>query len=196
MTALIVQQKLAEKGFRLFTTADFRRTLGLSPPSAYKALERYARQGAVVRLRNGLYSLPWNKPGGMAIANALYRPSYISYESALSHHRLIPETVYAVTSATTRRAKEFEAGELGYLYHSIKRGAFTGYRGYKLGDDLVLMADPEKALCDTLFLVFLKKRPLNERIAWKKVDREKLLRYALLFKPKAFVSWMDHVIRR
>jgi len=196
MTALTVQQKLAQKGLRLFTTADFRRTLGLSLPSAYKALERYAKQGAVVRLRNGLYSLPWNKPGAMAIANALYRPSYISYESALAHCHLIPETVYAVTSATTRRTKEFEAGESGYLYHSIKARAFTGYRPYKIGDELVLMADPEKALCDYLFLVFLKKRAINERIAWKKVDPKKLLHYARLFKPKTFLSWVNHAIGR
>ncbi|MDP3544179.1 MAG: type IV toxin-antitoxin system AbiEi family antitoxin domain-containing protein [Elusimicrobiota bacterium] len=196
MTALIVQQKLAQKGLRLFTTADFRRTLGLSLPTAYKALERYAKQGAVIRLRNGLYSLPWNKPGPLTIANALYRPSYISYESALAHYHLIPETVYAVTSATTRRTKEFEAGDFGYLYHSIKKTAFTGYRPYKVGDELVLMAEPEKALCDYLFLVFLKKRALNERIAWRKVDRKKLLQHARLFKPKTFLAWVDHAIGR
>lgn len=196
MTALIIQQRLAGKGLRLFTTADFRRTLGLSVPNAYKALERYTKQGAVLRLRNGLYILPWNKPGNMVIANALYRPSYISYESALAHYHVIPETVYAVTSATTRRTREFEAGDFGYLYHSIKKAAFTGYRPYKLGDELVLMAEPEKALCDYLFLVFLKKRMLNERIAWTKVDRRKLLQYSRLFKPKTFLSWVDHAIGR
>lgn len=196
MTSLRVAQALAQKGLRLFTTADFRRTLGLSLPTAYKALERYAKQGAVVRLRNGLYSLPWNKPGAMAIANALYRPSYISYESALAHYHLIPETVYALTSATTRRAKEIEAGDFGYIYHSIKRTAFTGYRPFKVGDELVLMAEPEKALCDFLFLVFLKKRALNERIAWRKVDRRKLLQHARLFKPKTFLSWVDHAVGR
>lgn len=196
MTALIVQQKLAQKGLRLFTTSDFRRALGLSLPTAYKTLERYAKQGAVVRLRNGLYSLPWNKPGPLAIANALYRPSYISYESALAHYHLIPETVYAVTSATTRRTKEFEAGDFGYVYHSVKKAAFTGYRPCKLGAELVLMAEPEKALCDYLFLVFLKKRALNERIAWRKVDRKRLLQHARLFKPKTFLSWVDHAIGR
>ncbi len=194
MTALTIQQKLAEKGFGLFTTADFRRTLGLSRPSAYKALERYAKQGAVVRLRNGLYYLPWNRPITLVIANVLYRPSYISYETALSHHNLIPESVYSVTSATPRRTKEFEAGGLGYIYHSIKRGAFTGYRGYKIGEATAMMADPEKALCDYLFLVFLKKRALNERIAWRKVDRKKLLQYARLFKPKTFLAWVSHAI--
>ncbi|MBI5631168.1 MAG: type IV toxin-antitoxin system AbiEi family antitoxin domain-containing protein [Elusimicrobia bacterium] len=196
MTALNIQKKLAQKGLRLFTTADFRRTLGLSLPTAYKTLERCSRQGAVVRLRNGLYCLPWSKPGAMAIANALYRPSYISYESALAHYHLIPETVYAVTSATTRRTKEIETDDFGYVYHSIKKEAFTGYRPCKVGDELVLMAEPEKALCDYLFLVFLKKRALNERIAWKKVDRKKLLQHARLFKPKTFLSWVGHAIGR
>ena len=196
MTSLIAQQKLAQKGLRLFTTADFRRVLGLSLPTAYKTLERYTKQGAVLRLRNGLYSLPWNKPTGMLIANALYRPSYISYETALSHYHIIPETVYSVTSATTRRTKEIEAGDVGYTYHSIKREAFTGYRTVKIGDEVVLMAEPEKALCDFLFLVFLKKRAINDRIAWRSVDKGKLLRHAQLFKPKTFASWVDHVDRK
>lgn len=59
-----------------------------------------------------------------------------------------------------------------------------------------MMADPEKALCDYLFLVFLKKQALNDRIAWGKVDRKKLARYARLFKPKAFAGWVDHAVRR
>lgn len=196
MTSLIRQQELALKGLSLFTTADFRRTFGMSVPTAYKTLERYAGQGAVLRLRSGLYCLPWNRPGALAIANALYRPSYVSYESALAHYHLIPETVYAVTSATTRRSKELEAGGMGYVYHSIKQDAFFGYRPLKLGEELVLMAEPEKALCDFLFLVFLKKRALNERIAWEKSDRKKLLAHAGRFKPKAFVSWVDHVVGR
>lgn len=197
MTALEAQQKLHEKGLRVFTTADFRRTLGLSPTGAYKTLERYARKKAVIRLRNGLYALPWDTPGGMTIANALYKPSYISYESALSHYHLIPETVYAVTSATPRRPKEIEAGDLGYIYHSIKRAAFTGYRLIKAGRETVLMAEPEKALCDYLFLVFLKKRELNDRIAWEKVDRKKLLQHARLFKPATFLPWVErHAVGR
>lgn len=196
MTALIAQQKLAQKGLRLFTTADFRRALGLSVPTAYKTLERYTKQGAVIRLRNGLYSLPWNRPTGMIIANALYRPSYISYETALSYYHIIPETVYAVTSATTRRTKEIEAGDVGYIYHSIKKEAFTAYRPVRISDEVVLMAEPEKALCDFLFLVFLKKRAINDRIAWRSVDKGKLLRYARLFKPETFVSWVDHVVRK
>ncbi|MBI5597583.1 MAG: hypothetical protein HY928_15950 [Elusimicrobia bacterium] len=196
MTSLDIQRKLAQKGLRLFTTADFRRALGLSLPTGYKTLERCSRRGAVVRLKNGLYALPWNMPGAMTIANALYRPSYISYESALAHHHLIPETVYSVTSATTRRTKELEAGDFGYVYHSLKKAAFTGYRLSRVGMELVLMAEAEKALCDYLFLVFLKKRALNERIAWQKVDRKKLLRHARLFKPKAFLSWVDHAVGR
>lgn len=196
MTLLNAQQRLAEKGYKLFTAADFRRAIGLSRSSAYKALERYAKRGAVVRIRNGLYSLPRAANNPLVVANVLYRPSYVSYETALAHHHLIPEVVYAVTCATTRRTQELEVGEQSYIYHAIKRAAFTGYRGYKLGPDTVMMADPEKALCDYLFLVFLKKRALNDRIDWKKVDRKKLAKYARLFKPKAFAGWVEHALSR
>ena len=196
MASLKVSQRLEDLGLKFFTSADYGRVFGLSRASTYKALERYAKQKGIVRLRNGLYMLPRAKISPLVIANILYRPSYISYETALSHHHLIPESVYAVTSATTRRTHELEADDHGYIYHSIKRGAFTGYRGYKIGDETVMMAEPEKALCDSLFLVFLKKQELNDRIDWTKVNRKILSRHARLFKPATFSKWVDHVSDR
>ncbi|MBI4056653.1 MAG: type IV toxin-antitoxin system AbiEi family antitoxin domain-containing protein [Elusimicrobia bacterium] len=196
MTSLRLQKKLATRGLKLFTPTDFRRALGLSPLAAYRALQRYVQQGAISRLRNGLYILKWTSLDPLLIANHLYRPSYLSYETALSYHNLIPEAVYAIVSATSRRSHEFEVNNQAFIYHAIKRHAFTGYKGVKLGPDIVLMADPEKALCDYLHLVFLRKKNLNDRIAWNKITQGKLLRYANLFKPEAFSRWVKNVIPR
>ncbi|HSW71384.1 MAG TPA: hypothetical protein VLH77_05335 [Gammaproteobacteria bacterium] len=48
------------------------------------------------------------KPHPFELAQYIYGPSYISLESALSFHKLIPETVYTVTSTTVKRSREFQ----------------------------------------------------------------------------------------
>ncbi|MBI4051307.1 MAG: type IV toxin-antitoxin system AbiEi family antitoxin domain-containing protein [Elusimicrobia bacterium] len=194
MALLRLQQKLAQKGLDIFTLADFRRCLELSQQTTLVTLSRYVKQGAIVRLRNGLYSFSWRNPNLFLVANLLYSPSYISYETALSYHHLIPETVYAYTSATPRRTQEFEALHQSFIYHAMKRKAFTGYRGYKIGKDTILMAEPEKALCDYLHLIFFKRKSLNERMDWRKINTKKLVTYAQLFKPKNFAKWVKNVI--
>ena len=47
--------------------------------------------------------------------------SYISFESALSHHGLIPETVYETTSATFTKNKVFEnsLGRFSFAYSPV-----------------------------------------------------------------------------
>lgn len=194
MSLLRLQEKLASRGLRIFTVSDFRRALGLSRHTAYVTLARYANQGVLRRLRNGLYRLSWTEVSPLVVANRLYRPSYISYETAMAHHHLIPESVYAVTSATSRRSCEFEEAGRAFIYHSVRRPVFTGYRLVRFGEDPVLMADPEKALCDFLHLVFLKKKALNDRTAWRRIRRRKLLGYSKLYKPAAFARWMKNAV--
>lgn len=194
MTTVRLREALARGGLKVFTPSDFRRALGLKPHAAYMALARYAKQGALRRLRSGLYALPWVDLDPLLVANQLFRPSYVSYETALSFHHLIPETVYAVTSATPRRSREIEALGTAFIYHKIKSGAYTGYRSTPAGQGRVLMAEPEKALCDYLHLVFLKRKTLNDRIAWNKVNIRRLLGHARSFKPIAFSRWIRNVI--
>jgi len=194
MATARLQEKLAWRGLSIFTPAEFRRALGLSRPAAYMALQRYVQQRAILRLRNGLYILSWSRPSPFVIANRLCRPSYVSYDTALSHYHLIPEVAQAYTCATTRRPREIEAADYGFIYHSIRPRAFTGYRTEKMGADAVLIAEPEKALCDYLHHVFLGRRALNERIDWRKVNRKKLLSYGELFRPALFLKWLRHVI--
>lgn len=69
------------------------------------------QKGVLVKIRRGLYTinLPFKEPPDtFELAEIIYGPSYISMESALSYHGWIPEAVYTITSATTRRKKLFK----------------------------------------------------------------------------------------
>jgi predicted transcriptional regulator of viral defense system len=85
----------------------------------------------------------------LAIANKIYRPSYISFETAMSYYRLIPESVYMITSASTRRTNQFETPLARFSYRTVKPALFFGYSLLPGGIKIAFM---EKALLDHFYI--------------------------------------------
>jgi predicted transcriptional regulator of viral defense system len=195
MKLVNIQKKLLESKIKIFSKLEFRRLMGITRISAQKLLERYAKKGVFVRLKGGLYALSQNYPTGYLIANKLCEPSYVSFETALSYHNLIPETVYGFTSATTKTTRSFAVKEQLFKYHTIKKTAYTGYKLTNIAGENVLLAEKEKALADHLYYVFIKKKSLNERLRLKGVKRDKLFSYISLFAMPNFLKWVKNVIR-
>jgi len=110
----------------------------------------------LIRLKKGLYvvspeitNLPISKE---LIANHLYGPSYISMESALWFHGLIPEKVYNTYSATLKRTKKYDTKFGVFVYTSVPKNYFPiGITQVIIKDTYAyLLASPEKALCDVI----------------------------------------------
>lgn len=181
MKLVELQEKLINSRLKVFTKLEFKRIMGISRIAAQKLLERYTQKGVLVRLKGGLYAQKINYPSGYLIANKLYEPSYISFETALAYYNLIPETVYSYTCATTKTTREFTAGHSHFVYHKIKRRAFTGYRLTSIAGVNALMAEKEKALADYLYFVFLRRKKINDRLKLKGINRKKLFFYLSLF---------------
>lgn len=87
-----------------------------------------------------------------AVANRVYRPSFVSLESALSFHGLIPETVFSVTSVSTRKTRSVSSPVGGFVYRTVKPGYWFGYTVVQGPRHPFLMALPERALLDLLYL--------------------------------------------
>lgn len=181
MNWIELEQTVRRHGLRLFAPLELQRLLGISPVAARFLVHRYTKRGALLKLRNGLYCLADAPPSEMAVANRLYEPSYLSFEFALAYHRLIPETTYVMTSATTRPTREMAALGKTFQYHRLKKSGFTGYEPIRNGAETILMATPEKALVDMLYFVDLKKKNLNDRLDLRHLDKKKVESYAGLF---------------
>ena len=190
-----IDKTLSRSGFRIFSDREFREITGVSPVSAKFLLIRYTQRGLLCRLKRGLYAGKTRMPSSWAIANRLYKPSYVSLSSALSYYGLIPENVYTVTSVTTKSTREFDVQDISYAYRTIKRHAFAGYRTVEIAGESVLIAEREKALADYLYLVFLKKEPWNERLNLAKVDRQTLKKYLKAFGRSGMVKWFENDIK-
>src|SRR3989338_5652948 len=191
-TILAVQVKLLEQRVLFFTPLDFQRIFHISPLKAKYFLETNTSRGLFIRLKKGLYSLRKNVPSEEEIANALYKPSYISFEYALCRYNIMPEMTYSVTSATTKSTRNFEIGEKVFSYYTIQKKSFTGYMPEKIGKNVVLMAEPEKAFVDYMYFVSLGKRTYNERMSTLKLNKKKVIYFAKLYNRPSLI----HLIKK
>jgi predicted transcriptional regulator of viral defense system len=122
-----------------------------------RQLSRLTASGHLIQLRRGLYALapPFQKgkPHPFLVANRMVRASYVSRQSALAYHGLIPEHVPVVTSVTTSRPGRWENPLGVFEYRHIKSALFYGYGMIELGEEqAALVATPAKALLDLLYL--------------------------------------------
>ena len=130
--------------------------LGGTPDSRYARLSRAVSKGYLIRVKRGLYCLSERMslkiPHPFELAQLIYGPSYISLESALSYHGFIPEAVHAITSATTKRNKEFKNPLGQFVYHRLPiDNFFMGVRLIKENKHQFFMASPWKALLDYIY---------------------------------------------
>lgn len=169
------------KKLLLFSAADVCRLFGTTRVATTFLLHRYSQRGFIVRVKRGLYALPDALPPDFLIANKIYKPSYLSLEFALSYHRIIPETVYEMTSVTTKSTRRFETLGKNYSYRSIKEEAYTGYTIEKQQGFGFLVADPEKAFVDANYFRMVDGLKPISRFDQEKIDPKKALRYARLF---------------
>lgn len=115
-------------------------------------VSRMQSAGELIPLRRGLY-LRDRAVDPLALALAIYGPSYVSFESALAWHGLIPERVVEVGCATLKRPAEFETPVGRFRYRHVPARVFSiGIE--RVEDPLLpwLLASPTKALCDSVAL--------------------------------------------
>lgn len=115
-------------------------------------IARMIHTGQLLQLRRGLYATR-RDINPYCLAASIYGPSYISFETALSYHGLIPEAVHEITSATLKRSREFENVFGRYRYRSIPGTVYPAgiERTTETGIPF-LIASPTKALCDRIAL--------------------------------------------
>lgn len=188
-----LQQALLERRARIFTPLDLQRIFGVSYETARKFILRYAKEGFIMKLKKGVYSLESYLPSELEIANRVYSPSYVSLEYALMFYSIIPDTVYTVTSVTTKSTREFIINNVSYTYSKIKKNAFTDYLRKPMEGDIVLIAEAEKAFVDYLYFVDLGQKTVYDRINVSKLSKNKLIECAKLFKRKSLTKLVNKI---
>lgn len=149
-----VAQVIQAVGRPVFTTREIAALGGHSISVASQVLGAMAGRGLVTRAARGVWCVPAD-PRFTRYALVPYlaggHRAYVSFLSALHLHGIIaqiPQVVYVATTGPTRTRKT-PAGT--FSFHRIAPSLFAGFDWYGDRRDF-LIASPEKALVDSLYL--------------------------------------------
>jgi len=165
-------------------------------------LGRWVKKGWLIKLCNGYHSFPeyQGKPDfSLFVANRIYRPSYISLHTALSFYGLIPELVVQITSVTSLKTATFTNSFGSFSYQTVKSDFFFGYESKPLTDGRFwMLAKPEKALVDLLYLYPFYKTPddfrdlrLDGELMQELIHSDLLYEFARRFNNQTLVHRID-----
>ncbi len=168
---------------RFFTDTQLSHLLAGTPQRRYHLVNRALKSGEIIRVRRGIYALS-NKFGRFkghpfTLAQTMMPSSYVSFESALSFHSWIPESVSVVASVSAeRKGVTVEAEDFGsYSFHPL-----ASQKGYHLElvervvvqGQVALVATPIRALLDLICFRKLSWQGLDWLLESLRIDFELL----------------------
>src|SRR3989344_8464125 len=165
---------IKEFGKEIFTANDLKKLFPKESAVLNTYLTRFKKAKVIIPITRGLYTLADNTLDIEKLATAIYYPSYISFESALSKYGIINQGLYKLTLATTRHSKKIKLNGIECDYSKLKPELFFGFN--LVGGTYI--AEPEKAFLDVLYLVSLGKKPKNHQ-GWhtEELDKNKIKKY-------------------
>ena len=120
----------------------------VNPDNVHLQLTRWKNAGRIYQLRRGLYALapPYQKikPHPFLVANHLQGASYVSCQSALGFHGLIPDIVSRTISVTGKRPISWETPLGVYRFRHIKPKLLHGYQMTELGGGRLRAVAPNR----------------------------------------------------
>ncbi|WP_139786902.1 type IV toxin-antitoxin system AbiEi family antitoxin domain-containing protein [Desulfamplus magnetovallimortis] len=162
-------------------------------------LSLWVKKGLLLRFKNGIYAFTRKIKNLKCeeIAYFIYQPSYISLESALSYYNFIPEMVYSQTSVTAKINRTFDNIFGRFIYRHIKKELFWGYQVISTEHGQFLMAEPEKAILDYLYLNItniktsddFKAIRLNHEQIGQTLNKSKFTQYLNAFNMPRMKKW-------
>lgn len=184
--------------FTVFSLADIRQ---VESGFYRRRLNEWQEKGYIKKVIKGYYifSRLAIKEGVLfEIANCIYSPSYISFEMALAYYGLIPESVYGITSASTRKTSHFKTPIGEFIYRTIRPRLYFGFELLRNSGKLFRLASPEKAFLD-LFYIKTELRDyagfeglrINRKVFLKLMDRGRMNDYLGVYAKKSLKRRID-----
>jgi predicted transcriptional regulator of viral defense system len=144
----------------IFTTHELTSISGRSQATVVQCLTRLERQGILKKVYRGV----WIEPGrgdssAFDIIPFLFprQRVYVSFISALHLYGIVEQIPQVITLAALSHSRTIETSLGVYSVHQIKPDFFDGFDWYKK-EGTFLIAEPEKALIDSLYLSSRKKK--------------------------------------
>ena len=196
MDALRVTRMLGEHRAPVFTTQQLAMLLDMDPCSAAVKLLRLARDGALVRVMRGRYTLPSTHP--LAVASCLYVPSYVSLLAAFEYHGTTTQSTRVIYVMNPTRSGglslSLDAGPYDVTFIHLPPALIFGHERVRINGKDAFMASKERAVVDGLMLPGYV--PLDETVACLRsgIDAERLADYARRTGRQVVVKRLGHLL--
>ena len=158
MTNIMVTIKKLERS--VFTTRELSAISGKSASTIVQSLNRLAQQGLLIKVYRGV----WAESGARGLSPFEIIPYlfprqrvYVSFITALHLHGIVEQIPQVMTLASTSHTSTIRTQAGVFSVHQIAPSFFDGFDWYK-GDGSFLIAEPEKAFIDSLYLSSRKKK--------------------------------------
>jgi len=178
------------KDFPIFSLNEIRNM----HPNFYRSrLNEWQDKGYIRKVIRGYYifsDLQLSEEILFKIANRIY---------LLSYYHLIPESVYGITSISTRRTYSFKTSIGEFTFRTIKPQLFFGYYLMNYKEQYLKMASIEKALLDYFYLhtdIDTKQDfdslRINKEMFFEQMDEEKLQNFLRKFNQKKLTGRINN----
>jgi len=145
-----ITKKVYDSGFSFFTLKTLRDILEINRESTlFSIVKKLMKAGVLLKIEKDKYLLKGREAGDFALADFIYQPSYVSFESALNFYGILSQFPYEISSATARKSVKKVFQDKIFVYTHIKKELFWGYEK----KENFLIALPEKALLDQVYLM-------------------------------------------
>ena len=145
-------------GRTVFTTHELVLMSGKSGSTIVQSLNRMAQQGLILKVYRGIWAgAAGISPFGLIPYLFPRQRAYVSFITALHLHGIIEQIPQVITLASTSHTRTIHTKSGVFSVHRIAPAFFDGFDWYK-GEGSFLIAEPEKALIDSLYLSSRKKK--------------------------------------
>lgn len=156
-------KKIYDSGLKVFSLKTLKDLLEIEKESTlFSIINRLIKLRVLAKIEKNKYLLQAGNIHDFTLANFLYQPSYVSFETALNFYGILSQFPYEVTSATLKKTGQKTFADKLFSYTHLKKKLFWGYE--KRGEFLI--AVPEKALLDQIYLSSKGLRRIN----WEEYD--------------------------
>ena len=155
-----VLSSIKELKHPVFTTFELSSLSGKSLSAVTQSLNNLVKDGLVIKIYRGIWADAGNEQlNSYAVIPYLfprYR-AYVSFISALHLHGIVEQIPQTITLASTSHTRLIRTKLGVFSLHQITPKFFSGFDWYRETGKF-LIAEPEKALVDSLYLSSRKKK--------------------------------------
>ncbi len=151
---------IKQLGRPVFTTYELSAVSGKSLSTTTQALNHLQQQGIIFKIYRGIWGeSDSGRISPYAVISFLFprQRAYVSFISALHLYGMIEQIPQVITLASTAHTRIIRTTVGTFSVHRIESSFFAGFTWYKETGDF-LIALPEKALVDSLYLSARKKK--------------------------------------